>query len=276
MEQITNELLKSCINIIPFLTAFFDEEVAFSICDTEKYIYLYGLEKFNLKVKVGDLISKDGSDYIAIKNGKPYSKLIPKEVFGTEVKSISVPLKDDSGEIIGCFALVKSTSKYYDIMNMSQSLSSALQQISTTINNISSSIQEIVSSTEEIEKSALEASNEAQKTDEVLNFVKTIAEQTNLLGLNAAIEAARAGETGRGFTVVAQEIRKLSKSSSESVKEISNILKNINQSILSITNKINKTNDVFINQANALEEINAFIQKLTTSAQILEDIASKY
>ncbi|SKA93144.1 Methyl-accepting chemotaxis protein (MCP) signalling domain-containing protein [Caloramator quimbayensis] len=275
MDQ-SSDIFNSCIKIIPYITSFFEDDVAFSICDREKYIYLHGLEKFNLHVKVGDKVSTDGSDYLSMKDGKSHSKLIPKEVFGTEVKSISTPLRDESGSVIGCFALVKSTSRHHDIMDMSQNLSGALQQISATVNHISSSVQNIVESSEDIHKNALIASDEAKKTDEVLSFVKSIAEQTNLLGLNAAIEAARAGESGRGFTVVAQEIRKLSKHSSESVKKISDILKNINDSISIIASKVSNTNEVFTEQAAALEQINASIQELTSSAQVLEEIASKY
>ncbi|MCX7884149.1 MAG: methyl-accepting chemotaxis protein [Caloramator sp.] len=271
-----SDIFKSCMKIIPYISSFFEDDVAFSICDKEKYIYLYGLEKFNLHVKVGNKISTNGSDYLSMRDGKSHSKLIPKEIFGTEVKSISTPLRDEAGNVIGCFALIKSTSKHHDIMDMSQNISNALQQISQTVNHVSSTIQNIVESSEEIHKNALKASDEAKKTDEVLNFVKTIAEQTNLLGLNAAIEAARAGESGRGFTVVAQEIRKLSKHSSESVEKISAILKTINDSISIIASKINNTNEVFTEQAAALEEINASIQELTSSAQVLEEIASRY
>ena len=60
----------------------------------------------------------------------------------------------------------------------------------------------------------------SKDTDGILSFI-----QTNMLGLNAAIEAARAGDAGRGFKVVATEIRKLSTSTSESVKKVDSVLK---------------------------------------------------
>lgn len=277
MSSNTNSgILESFVKLIPYLYFFFEDDVAFSVCDREKYIKLDGLEKFNLSVKEGDLISHDGSDYLAIRDGKPHSKIIPREVFGTEVKSISIPVKDDTGNVAGCVSLVKSTHRQYEISNLSQNLSSALQQISATISQISTGIQLVAESSNEILKNAEDAKTEAENTDEILEFVKNVADQTNLLGLNAAIEAARAGETGRGFTVVAQEIRKLSKSSNESVKKIGEVLKKINQSITDITNKINKTSEVFGEQASALEEITASIEELTSSAQVLEEIASKY
>ncbi|MEW6243590.1 MAG: methyl-accepting chemotaxis protein [Bacillota bacterium] len=69
------------------------------------------------------------------------------------------------------------------------------------------------------------------ETDEVLDFIRVVADQTKLLGLNAAIEAARAGEHGRGFSVVAEKVRELADSSSESAKRIATIMKGIGNSI---------------------------------------------
>jgi methyl-accepting chemotaxis protein len=74
---------------------------------------------------------------------------------------------------------------------------------------------------------------------QISSFIMEVAEQSNLLGLNAAIEAARAGESGRGFSVVAEEIRKLAQRSRDSVKQISQAIDVIMTHAKSVDEHIN-------------------------------------
>lgn len=273
-EVLDNEVIKSFNTLIPHIKMFFEDDVAFSISDTTKYLKVIDVHKFNLNVKDGDPINPNGADYKAIMTKKNVSKIIDKSEFGTTIKSISIPISDSNGQVIGCISVIKSIEHQSNLLDVSKTLSDSLEQISNAITNVSAGVQNVASSTQSIVKNLDDTNSEVKKTDEIIRFVTNVSEQTNLLGLNAAIEAARAGEMGRGFSVVAQEIRKLSVSSNESIKQIDSVLKNIQRSVSEVNNSVTSANDVFQGQAAALEEITASIQELNATAEVLKSLSS--
>lgn len=111
------------------------------------------------------------------------------------------------------------------------------------------------------------------QTDEIVAFIKNISEQTNLLGLNAAIKSARVGEAGRGFGVVAEEIRKLAAVSAESVKNINASLKKTQESIAIMNEKVVTIDNTVQGQERSIQEMTNASQELASMAGELSNVS---
>lgn len=270
-----NEVLNSFNNLLPYLPYFFDDDVSFGIADTKTYLNVAFNPNLNLQLKEGDGIPKGGAVYMAMENDKVLVKDVPKEVYGVPFRSYAIPVHNEQGTVEGCIVIGKSLVKTNELMHISQTLHSSLGQISTAINSLSLGVQNVVNMNEDIILKVQEADKSSKDTDEILSFIQSISSKTNMLGLNAAIEAARAGEAGRGFKVVATEIRKLSTSTSESVKKVDDVLKSIGASIKSINEKISKSTGLFEGQAATLQEIAASLEELNSTAEMMGDLAKK-
>lgn len=111
----------------------------------------------------------------------------------------------------------------------------------------------------------------AQNIGEIVNTINSIAEQTNLLALNAAIEAARAGEAGRGFAVVADEIRKLAEQSKQATEKINLILGGIKQET---DRAANATKDLVLSIQHVIQQSSHVMQSLKEITQHVNEIAT--
>ena len=142
----------------------------------------------------------------------------------------------------------------------------AAPQVSDTIKTAIQEMQSLTNLNTEILNKTNIATEKANATGDVVTFIQNISNQTNLLGLNASIEAARAGENGRGFSVVAAEIRKLSINTKDSIKKMECIINEITTDINSIDQDIENINNVSQVQQNLLENVFGSVDNLKTGA----------
>ncbi|WP_413363711.1 methyl-accepting chemotaxis protein [Lysinibacillus sp. 3P01SB] len=268
-----HEVINAFIKIAPLLNDLIHDDITVGIYDTEKLIINIPGKTFALNVSPGDPLMEGDIVTNAIKTNRPLSATLPKELFGFPLIARALPLHDDQGKVVGGVGIGTSLEKANKLFEMAESFSAIVEQTAASVEDISESVTQLADRVTDITGQMKDVSSSANQIGEISSVVKGISDQSNLLGLNAAIEAARAGEVGKGFSVVADEIRKLATNSKENVNQINDITKNIHGLLVTLNQAFGEINTLTDTQSGSIQEFSATIQEISTKAQELAQLA---
>jgi len=261
-------------NFAPVIAEMFTDGAFLFMTDMEKYMRRQTSKKFEITtIQLGDKFDQNGIVAETIRNKKPTIKELDADFYGVPTVIMVQPMFDDDGETTGSFGMILPHRLSLDLRNMAAKLSEGMDQIAAAVQQSAGSASHINSNEMILNHNILEVGKLSDDINSVLDFIKQVADQTRMLGLNAAIEAARAGQVGAGFSVVAEEIRKLSDQSKDTVVRIRSLTNDIKGKVQETIRGSEEILSATQEQAAASEEITANVETMTNLAQKLSEIA---
>lgn len=249
------EILDSFTMLAPYLNEIFTEDVGVSVIKEGYYTAYVPGKSFDLGVRAGQPMQGKVSEQ-CMATGRKVVRKITKEqsAFGIPYIACAHPIAS-ADRVIGCVITTQAVDSQEKISQISSELSTSAQEYTANMEEVAATTAELANISGELGAFSNQLTNSIKKTDEIVAFISSIARQTNLLGLNAAIEAAHVGTLGKGFGVVAGEVRKLAVESDESVKTIKELLDKVQHAIIQMNEKIQAVDRTVKAQEASIQEM---------------------
>ncbi|WAH37085.1 methyl-accepting chemotaxis protein [Alicyclobacillus dauci] len=267
--------IETLVRLAPLLGEIFPDDVTIGVCDLDTLWGTIPGKTFSLGLAPGyQLVPGDGM-YEAVHYGKPTKTYVPKEVFGVPILACTIPVHDKNGEVIGAIGAGASMQRYDHLSSIASTLSTGVQQISATIQELAASINILSNKTSDISVQSNEVLKTIKDIEQISDTVRNISDTSRFLGFNASIEAASAGEFGKGFSIIAHEVRKLADDSKNQTDIIYKTVSTVEQLVYRLSQSILTVSQETESQSAATEQLAAAIQDLSRSANELAQHAER-
>lgn len=269
------DLMEALIAITPWIAEMLHSDLGFAVTDKDKFIIQKDGKTVKLNISPGDPVNPKSAMAEAMRLNAPAAKNMDASLYGIPVRIYGYPIVDEHRKVIGSVGIAKNIETWTGLNQSAEELLESSNDVGRIINQFLEIASQLNKDSEMLQNKADLINHKFKKTNQILDSIKAISSQTRLIGLNAAIEAARIGEVGRGFGVVANEIRKLSGNSNDASKEIETTLNELQIDLQKITEEVNSINSTVIEQLEKAKEINSRIAKFEDISKLLLQLANR-
>lgn len=263
-----SDLLYCFKQIGPYLNDLTISDTGLYVSNKEKLVYVIHADTVKLPVEAGSYIPQGSVLDECTSTNRIVRKKVPASVQGVPYICCGVPIRENN-ELVGGVAFVTSINQQEKVLELASDLSEGLSEVNSSSQNIEDDSEKMVNVYKELFDLSETLNGYINETDSVLKLIENLARQTNLLGLNASVEAARAGAAGKGFSVIANETRRLAISTSDSAKKIDAIFDRIKVASGNQNSVIEKINHIIISQREAVQSVHKLIEQLNTNVDRL-------
>lgn len=269
-------ILEALVLAAPYFHKLYDGEAIVAVAEkkTETIIKYLAGKRVDSGYVDGQKLNKDDDNIYTAFSGKNANLVIPKEVYGVEIKACAFPVYENN-VIVGALGIGFPIDNEVELQRLMTKMGNILKDFQDSVHNLASHSEELAATSIEVDRKAQMALEDAEKSNSITNFIKGISRQTNLLGLNASIEASHAGQQGAGFNIVAQEVRKLALESSKATETIESSLKNINANLTNLKMNMEQINVASNEQAALIQDLNETLRDLADLSEKIEDFMHK-
>ncbi|MGI6144907.1 MAG: methyl-accepting chemotaxis protein [Peptococcia bacterium] len=271
MRELT--MLDHLLKVAPLINQISLADMGVGICNLEKWLLYIPAKSLDVKIKAGDPVLPGGAAYLAMQRKEKITMEIDEDLYGVSYIATGLPIYNNEGDVIGAIVTSENLQRQEILFSTAREIQGFLQNIQGSIQEIAAEAQELSATSEELRSVTEDATIKVESTAGILDTVKQISKRTNLIGLNASIEAARVGEYGKGFNVVANEVRNLSQMTNNSTAEIGHIINLIKEAIDSIDSATQMVSEVSQSQAEKLSGINVILEEFGGLAEKLVQAA---